>query len=137
MHQLTAPVEFSTLQPFEGLTLSQRSLQQASSNVMNMTSEQCPGLTERLTRSSSLTAIFIAAYSAIFVCGVVANILVIGIVACKRSLQTNTNFFIINLAVADLLVLICVLPITLLTTIFTGRLQQLTSHTLSQVHVYT
>lgn len=81
----------------------------------------CPRLTERLVRTSTMTVIFAVAYCAIFVCGIVANILVIGIVASKKSLQSTTNFFIVNLAVADLLVLVCVLPITLLTSLFDGE----------------
>lgn len=82
----------------------------------------CPRLTQRLMRTPTLTPVFIVAYAAIFVCGIIANVLVVGIVASKRSLQTTTNFFIVNLAVADLFVLVFVLPITLLTSIFDGEL---------------
>lgn len=81
----------------------------------------CPRLTERLIRTSTLTTVFVVAYAAIFVCGIIANVLVVGIVASKRSLQTTTNFFIVNLAIADLFVLVFVLPITLLTSVFDGE----------------
>ncbi|XP_029013551.1 alpha-1A adrenergic receptor [Betta splendens] len=48
--------------------------------------------------------------SAFILVAIVGNILVILSVVCNKHLQTVTNFFIVNLAVADLLLSIIVLP---------------------------
>ena len=56
-------------------------------------------------------AILIATYGPIFLIGTMGNLLVIYVIAHNRSMQTVTNFFLANLAVADLLVsLCCVIP---------------------------
>ena len=55
--------------------------------------------------------ILIATYVPIFLMGIMGNLLVIYVIARNRSMQTVTNFFLANLAVADLLVaLCCVIP---------------------------
>lgn len=57
--------------------------------------------------------ILILAYSTIILLGVVGNSLVIYVVYKFKTLRTVTNFFIANLAVADLLVNTLCLPFTL------------------------
>lgn len=60
------------------------------------------------------------AYAIVVALGLVNNLLVVIVVWTQPTLRTVTNFFLANLAVADVLVCIIVLPITLLDNIFTG-----------------
>nr|XP_006010360.1 PREDICTED: alpha-1A adrenergic receptor-like [Latimeria chalumnae] len=76
-------------------------LQTNYSNNFNQTQLQ-PG-TKRAILLSLTLGIFI-------VCAIVGNILVILSVACHRHLRIVTNYFIVNLAVADLLLSTTVLP---------------------------
>ncbi|XP_012253675.2 orexin receptor type 2-like isoform X2 [Athalia rosae] len=56
--------------------------------------------------------ILIAMHSVVFVAGIVGNALVCVAVYRNHSMRTVTNYFIVNLAVADLLVIILCLPPT-------------------------
>jgi hypothetical protein len=56
----------------------------------------------------------------ILVLGVIGNVLVILVVAKQRKMRTVTNYFILNLACADLTVLVSNIPIDL-TTRFLNR----------------
>ena len=55
-------------------------------------------------------------YIVIFVLGTIGNILVVLVVSKRRKMRTVTNYFILNLAVADLTVLISNIPVDLTTT---------------------
>uniref|UniRef100_A0A8C5G4S8 Neuropeptide Y receptor type 2 n=1 Tax=Gouania willdenowi TaxID=441366 RepID=A0A8C5G4S8_GOUWI len=73
---------------------------------------------EDSTKLVGVQVVLILAYSSIIIFGVIGNSLVI-YVGCKfKSLQTVTNFFIVNLAVADLLVNMLCLPFTLVYTLY-------------------
>ncbi|MEE6462840.1 hypothetical protein FKM82_001732, partial [Ascaphus truei] len=64
-----------------------------------------------LTLSVDLQALSVGVVLAGFILfAIVGNIMVILSVACNRQLQTVTNYFIINLAIADLLLSTTVLP---------------------------
>ncbi|XP_074649151.1 neuropeptide FF receptor 2-like [Tubulanus polymorphus] len=60
------------------------------------------------------------AYLVAFVLAIIGNVLVVSVVYKNPRMHTVTNYFIVNLAVADLLVAIIVLPITLVDTILTN-----------------
>ncbi|XP_053560269.1 alpha-1D adrenergic receptor [Bombina bombina] len=69
--------------------------------------------TRNFTNGTSLDiqALSVGCFLAIFILfAIVGNIMVILSVACNRQLQTVTNYFIINLAIADLLLSTTVLP---------------------------
>jgi len=59
-----------------------------------------------------LRAALIVAYSVIFVLGVAGNTLVVYVVARNASMQTNTNVFIANLAVSDIMMCLLAVPFT-------------------------
>ena len=61
------------------------------------------------------------AYSAVFLLAVTGNVLVICVVCRNSSMHNVTNYFIVNLAVADLLVGLLCLPITLVANILSGQ----------------
>lgn len=76
--------------------------QQHISNISNGT---CVNIT--LDSQVISVGIFLAVF---ILAAIVGNILVILSVLCNKHLQTVTNFFIVNLAIADLLLSIIVLP---------------------------
>ncbi|AWP05355.1 putative neuropeptide Y receptor type 2 [Scophthalmus maximus] len=70
------------------------------------------------TNAVGVQVVLILAYSTIILFGVAGNSLVIYVVYKFRNLRTVTNFFIANLAVADLLVNTLCLPFTLVYTLY-------------------
>jgi len=66
---------------------------------------------------SSVTLVLISVtYGVIFLVGILGNVSVGLAVWGNRELRTPTNFFLLNLSVADLLVLLVCMPISLLET---------------------
>ena len=70
------------------------------------------------TKLVGVQVVLILAYSTIILFGVTGNSLVIYVVYKFKNLRTVTNFFIVNLAVADLLVNMLCLPFTLVNTLY-------------------
>ncbi|KAF1555836.1 Neuropeptide FF receptor 1, partial [Eudyptes chrysocome] len=70
--------------------------------------------------SSPVAAMFILAYTFIFLMCMIGNILVCFIVVKNRQMRTVTNMFILNLAISDLLVGIFCMPTTLVDNLITG-----------------
>ncbi|XP_019614450.1 PREDICTED: neuropeptide FF receptor 1-like [Branchiostoma belcheri] len=73
-----------------------------------------------MKHSPLVAAVFTAFYVVIFVLGVTGNLLVCVVVIKDRSMRTVTNYFIVNLAVSDLLVMLICLPVTLVENLLTG-----------------
>ena len=75
-----------------------------------------------LLRQSLLMVVILSfAYVVVFFLSIVNNSLVVMVIYRNPQLRTITNIFIANLAIADILVSILVLPITLLGNLFEGR----------------
>ena len=75
-----------------------------------------------LLRQSLLMVVILSfAYMVVFFMSIVNNSLVVMVIYRNPQLRTITNIFIANLAVADILVSILVLPITLLGNLFEGK----------------
>ncbi|GFU01854.1 neuropeptide SIFamide receptor [Nephila pilipes] len=75
--------------------------------------------------SPEITAVFCVAYSAVFVLGILGNSFVVSVVMRSPRMRTVTNYFIVNLAFADILVLIFCLPATLLGNIVVRKYDKL------------
>ncbi|XP_035210757.1 neuropeptide SIFamide receptor-like [Stegodyphus dumicola] len=69
--------------------------------------------------SNFISAVFVAAYVFIFVLGFVGNVFVVGVVLRIRQMRTVTNYFIVNLAIADMLVILFCIPATLTSNLVT------------------
>ncbi|KAK0404691.1 hypothetical protein QR680_017574 [Steinernema hermaphroditum] len=66
---------------------------------------------EPLLNLSPIRAFFIVAYAAVFLSSIVGNTVILIVLLLNSSMRTITNFFLGNLAIADLLVgIFCVLP---------------------------
>ncbi|XP_077980597.1 QRFP-like peptide receptor [Glandiceps talaboti] len=65
------------------------------------------------THKSPSTIVLIVLYSLSFVVGVVGNVLVMVVWFKNKHIQTVINFFLVNLAVCDLMVILFCMPITI------------------------
>ncbi|XP_076758934.1 SIFamide receptor [Xylocopa sonorina] len=107
----------------EAITTSPRTSMEDHSGLLNAsktvnlsTAEQIP---DRLYRHSmAMSAVYCVAYVLVFVVGLIGNSFVIAVVYRSPRMRTVTNFFIVNLAVADVLVIVFCLPATLMSNIF-------------------
>ncbi|VVC30273.1 G protein-coupled receptor, rhodopsin-like,GPCR, rhodopsin-like, 7TM [Cinara cedri] len=68
--------------------------------------------------SPAMTAFYCFGYTLVFLVGMVGNLLVVSVVCRSPRMRNVTNFFIVNLAMADILVLVFCLPATLLSNIY-------------------
>lgn len=74
-----------------------------------------------LKQPTYMIAIYSIAYSVVFLCALFGNLMVVTVVGKNRAMRTVTNCFIVNLAVADILVAVFNLPITLLSNLYLGK----------------
>ena len=65
--------------------------------------------------------VYSLAYLLIFLCALIGNTMVIVVVIRTPHMRNVTNYLIANLAVADILVAVFCIPITLLSNIFSGE----------------
>lgn len=86
---------------------------------------------DNLRYSNLGTALLIIAYTLIFLLGFVGNAAVIIVLYSKRKMRTVTNLFVLNSAVADLLVVLFCVPVTLMANIFIRKFKKLCKHCLS------
>lgn len=78
-------------------------------------------LSSLMRHSLSVSIILCIAYIIVFVIGFVGNCFVVAIVFRTPRMRTVTNFFIVNLAFADILVLLFCLPATLISNLLTRK----------------
>ncbi|XP_053211725.1 neuropeptide SIFamide receptor-like [Panonychus citri] len=71
-----------------------------------------------LRYSSSVSLLYCLAYTIVFILGIVGNSAVVAVVFRSPRMRTVTNYFIVNLALADILVLLFCLPPTLIGHLF-------------------
>ncbi|WAR24545.1 OX1R-like protein, partial [Mya arenaria] len=88
---------------------------QAKIEIVNISDEQLLKLVKEFIYPKIQHWIFLTLFLAVFVVGMTGNILVCYSAWCSRSLKTVTNIFLVNLAVADILVLLICLPATVIT----------------------
>lgn len=74
-----------------------------------------------LKQTLAISVLFTIIYGVVFVFAIVNNSLVVAVIYRNPHMRTVTNYFIANLAVADILVSLLVLPITLLSNLLSGE----------------
>lgn len=67
-----------------------------------------------------MIVIYAVAYGIVFLFALLGNTIVVILIIRTRRLHTLTNFFIVNLAIADILVAVFCVPITLLDNLYNG-----------------
>ncbi|XP_017074747.2 neuropeptide SIFamide receptor [Drosophila eugracilis] len=68
--------------------------------------------------SLAMSMVYCVAYIMVFLVGLIGNSFVIAVVLRAPRMRTVTNYFIVNLAIADILVIVFCLPATLIGNIF-------------------
>ncbi|KAH8358587.1 hypothetical protein KR093_001216 [Drosophila rubida] len=68
--------------------------------------------------SLAMSIVYCVAYILVFLVGLIGNSFVIAVVLRAPRMRTVTNYFIVNLAIADILVIVFCLPATLIGNIF-------------------
>lgn len=74
-----------------------------------------------LKQPPHLVVIYCLFYGAVFVAALFGNGLVLALVIREPSMRNGINYFIVNLAAADYLVALVIVPMTLLNSIFSGK----------------
>ena len=83
----------------------------------NMTYEQY----DVIKQPFYMIVIYSVVYGLVFIFALLGNILVMVVVSRNKSMHNATNYFIVNLAIADILVALFCVPITLLGNIYSGE----------------
>lgn len=65
--------------------------------------------------------IYSFAYAVVFLTSVIGNTMVTSVVIKKRSMHSVTNYFLVNLAVADILVTVFCVPVNLMINLYNGK----------------
>ena len=68
-----------------------------------------------------MRVIYSVAYITIMIVAIVGNSMVVAVVYRNQSMHTVTNYFIVNLAIADIMVALICLPMTLLVNMYKGK----------------
>ena len=88
----------------------------SSQNVSNDSWHESAGLlvNANLTKPLYMTVVVTLAYGIIFLCGFVGNAMVLVVVWRNKTMHSSTNMYLVNLGVADLLVIVVCMPAGLL-----------------------
>ena len=68
-----------------------------------------------------MVVLYSFAYVSIMICAIFGNVMVVAVVVRNQGMHTVTNYFIVNLAIADIMVALICLPITLLNNLYVGK----------------
>lgn len=85
--------------------------------------------------SITVSVIITIGYTIVFIVGIVGNSFVVAIVCKSPRMRTVTNYFIVNLAFADILVLLFCLPATLIGNLFIRKYNNNIVHSLVNLRV--
>lgn len=78
--------------------------------------------------SKSFTVFLLLANLLVLVFGFLGNSMVIYVVTCKIKTKTASSIFILNLAVADMLVILCCIPTTLVANLLLRKMKFVSNH---------
>lgn len=99
--------------------LSSSSISASSSSAASSSGMQDMELYYR--HSTTMNIVYCVAYCIVFIVGLIGNSFVIAVVLRAPRMRTVTNYFIVNLAIADILVIVFCLPATLMSNIFVRK----------------
>jgi len=91
---------------------------QPRNTSLNSTNETAEWSELMYRHTPGMTALYCVAYLIVFAVGLVGNCFVVAVVMRSPRMRTVTNYFIVNLALADILVIVFCLPATLMSNIY-------------------
>jgi hypothetical protein len=91
---------------------------QPRNTSLNSTNETAEWSELMYRHTPGMTALYCVAYLIVFAVGLVGNCFVVAVVMRSPRMRTVTNYFIVNLAFADILVIVFCLPATLMSNIY-------------------
>lgn len=104
-------VQSASPDPMESAASDQNELSAIS---VNDTAVLVTAVEDIFRYDASVTALMIIAYAVIFIMGLIGNAFVLGVVFRTPRMKTTTNYLLVNLAVADILVLLICVPANLI-----------------------